>query len=38
MTDLVQDGTVNIEGDGTAFTTFVELLDSFELWFNIATP
>jgi len=38
LTDLLQDGTVNIEGDGTAFTTFVELLDSFELWFNIATP
>jgi alkyl sulfatase BDS1-like metallo-beta-lactamase superfamily hydrolase len=38
LTDLLQDGTVNIEGDGTAFATFVELLDSFELWFNIATP
>lgn len=38
LADLQEDGTVTIEGDAAAFMDFVGLLDSFELWFNIATP
>ncbi len=36
--DLVAGGSVAIDGDGAAFADFLGLLDSFEFWFNIATP
>jgi alkyl sulfatase BDS1-like metallo-beta-lactamase superfamily hydrolase len=38
LADLVDNGSVSIEGDAAAFADFVALLDSFDLWFNIATP
>jgi alkyl sulfatase BDS1-like metallo-beta-lactamase superfamily hydrolase len=34
----IENGAISIDGDGSAFTEFLELLDDFEFWFNIATP
>ena len=36
--DLVAGGSITIEGDAAAFADLIGLLDTFEFWFNIATP
>jgi alkyl sulfatase BDS1-like metallo-beta-lactamase superfamily hydrolase len=36
--ELVADGSIAVEGDTAALVDFFGLLDTFELWFNIATP
>ena len=36
--DLVADGSIVVEGETSALVDFFGLLDSFEFWFNIATP
>ena len=36
--DLSADGSITITGDGAAVEDFLGLLDTFEFWFNIATP
>ena len=36
--ELLAEGDVHIEGDGTAFRTLLEMLDDFGLWFDIVTP
>jgi alkyl sulfatase BDS1-like metallo-beta-lactamase superfamily hydrolase len=36
--DLVAGGAASIEGDAAAVEDFLGLLDTFEFWFNIATP
>jgi alkyl sulfatase BDS1-like metallo-beta-lactamase superfamily hydrolase len=35
---LAADGAVTIAGDAAAFVDIVELLDTFEFWFDIVTP
>lgn len=36
--ELVENGTVQIDGDSNAFYKFLGKLDSFNLWFNIVEP
>jgi alkyl sulfatase BDS1-like metallo-beta-lactamase superfamily hydrolase len=36
--DLVAAGTASVTGDASAIHDLVELLDTFEFWFNIVTP
>ena len=36
--DLRADGSITITGDAAAVEDFLGLLDTFEFWFNIATP
>ena len=36
--DLTRDGTISITGDAAAVEDFLGLLDTFELWLNIAAP
>ncbi len=36
--DLSADGSITITGDAAAVEDFLGLLDTFEFWFNIATP
>jgi alkyl sulfatase BDS1-like metallo-beta-lactamase superfamily hydrolase len=36
--DLSAEGTIAIDGDAAAVSDFLGLLDTFEFWFNIATP
>jgi alkyl sulfatase BDS1-like metallo-beta-lactamase superfamily hydrolase len=36
--DLSADGSITITGDAAAVADFLGLLDTFEFWFNIATP
>ena len=38
LTDAVSSGDVSIEGDQAKLEDLVSYLDSFEFWFNIATP
>ncbi|MET0816806.1 MAG: alkyl sulfatase dimerization domain-containing protein [Solirubrobacteraceae bacterium] len=38
IADQLADGRATIEGDAQALRDFVGLLDTFEFWFNIATP
>lgn len=34
----MESGAIAVEGDRSAFTEFLGLLDEFEFWFNIVTP
>jgi alkyl sulfatase BDS1-like metallo-beta-lactamase superfamily hydrolase len=36
--DLRADGSISVAGDAAAVEDFLGLLDTFEFWFNIATP
>jgi alkyl sulfatase BDS1-like metallo-beta-lactamase superfamily hydrolase len=36
--DLVDNGTIKINGDKNAFTSFLEQIDNFNFWFNIVEP
>lgn len=36
--DLSADGTISVTGHAAAVEDFLGLLDTFELWFCIATP
>ncbi len=36
--ELIDDGTIKIDGDGEAFTKYLSKLDSFDFWFNIVEP
>ena len=36
--DLLANGRATVEGDTDAFKDFVQMLDSFEFWFDIVTP
>ncbi len=36
--DLIDDGTIKINGDGEAFNNYLSKLDSFNFWFNIVEP
>jgi alkyl sulfatase BDS1-like metallo-beta-lactamase superfamily hydrolase len=38
LPDEVAAGTATVEGDARALHEFIELLDTFEFWFNIVTP
>jgi alkyl sulfatase BDS1-like metallo-beta-lactamase superfamily hydrolase len=36
--DLIAADTASVTGDASAIHDLVELLDTFEFWFNIVTP
>jgi alkyl sulfatase BDS1-like metallo-beta-lactamase superfamily hydrolase len=36
--DQIAAGTAKLNGDADALHEFIELLDTFEFWFNIVTP
>ncbi|GAO41093.1 putative alkyl/aryl-sulfatase [Flavihumibacter petaseus NBRC 106054] len=36
--ELTDNGTIKISGDGSAFTSFISMLDNFNFWFNIIEP
>lgn len=38
IADQITAGATTVEGDASALHDFVALLDTFEFWFNIATP
>ena len=38
LPDEVAAGTATVQGDARALHEFIELLDTFEFWFNIVTP
>jgi len=38
LADQISDGSAKIEGDENALHEFIELLDTFDFWFNIVTP
>lgn len=38
LTDLIEAGTAQFEGDAAKLEEFIGLLDDFDFWFNIVTP
>jgi alkyl sulfatase BDS1-like metallo-beta-lactamase superfamily hydrolase len=36
--ELVNDGSISVEGDAAAFSDFLGMLDTFAFWFDIVTP
>jgi alkyl sulfatase BDS1-like metallo-beta-lactamase superfamily hydrolase len=38
FTAQMESGAIDVDGEPGAFTAFLDLLDDFELWFNIVTP
>jgi alkyl sulfatase BDS1-like metallo-beta-lactamase superfamily hydrolase len=38
LTVQIENGHARVEGDAQALHDLIELLDSFEFWFNIVTP
>ncbi|MBV1892158.1 MAG: MBL fold metallo-hydrolase [Gammaproteobacteria bacterium] len=36
--DAIKNGTVKLTGDKAVFDSFLEMLDSYNFWFNIVTP
>jgi len=38
MDDLINSGKIKIDGDASAFKTFLSNIDNFDFWFNIIEP
>jgi alkyl sulfatase BDS1-like metallo-beta-lactamase superfamily hydrolase len=38
LAEQIKNGTATLEGDHNALHEFIDLLDTFEFWFNIVTP
>ena len=38
LAELVQDGSIEINGDIKALQSFFSMLDNFEFWFEIVKP
>jgi alkyl sulfatase BDS1-like metallo-beta-lactamase superfamily hydrolase len=38
LTEQIAAGTAKLDGNADALHEFIELLDTFEFWFNIVTP